>query len=334
MEYTYKNLEYNESIPNRDWDFERAKYEELRTIFVEGFIRKIHKLAGEKSFVLDNSFNGVKAGHHIMYKCKVDDAGGTMLITSDGHIGYEFLVEFDLEDPEYGIYYGCRGHVKKGNQGEGIQRIQEYWEEVRNEVCVVLNNTFEDKDFTNRFQVTDNANNKTFWPFWIALGADEDIVEVAARATKLIRNVYKKFIKGGRPRTTLKKKTLEVRTKYTQKAYQIVLDTIEVKYGQEVKEKFEKFIKKMEEHGIVVRDDRYERCYIFKDFNNTMVFCLIKEFCCDAKISPEKSSKIPWIYFTPLFLSKRDESFDSIKKMKPNTDTEKEVKEKYKKLDV
>jgi len=84
------------------------------------------------------------------------------------------------------------------------------------------------------------------------LGADEDFVEVAARATILIRNVYKKFIKGGRPRTTLKKKTLEVRTKYTQKAYQIVLDTIEVKYGQEVKEKFEKFIKSLLKGGGLV----------------------------------------------------------------------------------
>lgn len=197
----YNQFEQDESIPDRDWDFEKEQNRVLYQDYVDRYIAEIERIGDDEAFIIDNSFNGVKANHHIMYKCIVNEKSGeTLLMTSDGCIGYEFLVEFDKLDPAYGIYYGCRGHIKAGDQKSGIKRIEDDWENLKVEVTAVLNNTFVDKDFSKRFQPTNNANNKTYWPFWISLGADENVIEVAARATKLICNIYKKYINGWKPR--------------------------------------------------------------------------------------------------------------------------------------
>ena len=332
-----------ESIPDRDFGFEMPKTKELYDKYVSRLVKKIEKLKNEKDFVSDNSFNGVKASHHIMYKCKVNDKGETLLLTPDGHIGYEFLVEFDLVDTGYGIYYGCRGHIKEGDQKEGIERIETYWEMIKGEVCAVLNNTFVEKDFLNRFQKTNNANNKTFWPFWIALGADEDIIKVAARATKLIRNVYKKYIKcidgderQHRSMDDVKEKTILLRTNYTEEAYEDILAKIREKNGAEKSKLFHTFIMKMEKEGIIKEDDRYERCWRFEKLRNVEVHCLIRIACEEMGLVVVKNrmnngdrdiKSYPWEYFTPVFLSIHDENFNSIRKTAYNTATEIEMKE-------
>ena len=263
----------------------------------------------DKAFVLDNSFNGVEAKHHIMYKCKVDESGGTLLMTSDGCIGYEFLVEFDLEDPGYGIYYGCRGHIKDGNQKEGIDRIEQFWATIHNETCVVLNNTFVGKDFSRKFQKTNNVNNKTYWPFWIALGADEDIIEIAARATKIIRNMYKKYINRDCP--TVEKREMSVEIRYTENAYLTVLDKISKKFGESKAEEYNKFIERLVEKEIVILDDRYEKCWKFREFENVDV----RSFMIMAfKKLGLMDNRTPWEYFTPIFLSIHDADFDDLRK--------------------
>lgn len=326
-----KIIDLNESIPDRDVDFEKSRNKKLYDKYVNGFVTKIKLLKKEKSFVLDNSFNGVKASHHIMYKCKVNDKGETLLLTPDGHIGYEFLVEFDKKDPQYGIYYGCRGHIKVGGQNKGIKQIKEDWERLEGEITAVLNNTFVDKDFSKRFQPTNNANNKTYWPFWISLGADEDIIEVAARATKLIRNVYKKYINGWKPREKNeeedKEKEIPVRTKYTEEAYKKICDDIRKKCGEERMKDFDLFIKRLEERGVVILDDRYEKCWKFVELMNVQVHCLIKTACEVLGLRPDNNgSKVPWGFFSPIFLSIYDEDFDSIRKQKPNNDTVDDMK--------
>ena len=47
-------------------------------------------------------------------------------------------------------------------------------------LLLFLKNTFPGKFFTHRFKPTNNANNHTYWPFWITLHEDEDIVEGVA----------------------------------------------------------------------------------------------------------------------------------------------------------
>ena len=56
-------------------------------------------------------------------------------------------------------------------------------------------NTFPGKSFTHHFEPTNNANNHTYWPFWITLHKDEDIVEVGTRAVRLIKSVYERCFK-------------------------------------------------------------------------------------------------------------------------------------------
>jgi len=322
-------MEYNESVPNRDWEFDKKKYEELYPKYVEKYEERMKRLDKLESFVHDNSFNGVEAGHHIMYKCVVKVESGqkeTLLMTPDGHIGYEFLVEFDQENPEYGIYYGCRGHIKEGDPEEEIEKILGFYEKIKNELFLVLNNTFLDIDFSNnRFQETNNANNRTYWPFWIALGEDEDIIEIAARATELIRNVYKKYINGGNPssKEAKKKPPKRTRTRYTEYDYNEVIKKIR-KNGREEGEKrvesFETFIQKLEEDKIIVKDERYENCWRFTKLPNVEVHCLITEFCKRVglmKKNGKKDKKVPWEYFNPIFLSMFDEDFEHIRKEKP-----------------
>lgn len=331
MKYSYKQMGYNESVPNRDWEFDKKKYEELYPKFVEKYEERMKPLGKLESFVHDNSFNGVEAGHHIMYKCVVKVESGqkeTLLMTPDGHIGYEFLVEFDQENPEYGIYYGCKGLIKEGDPEEEIEKILGFYEKIKNELFLVLNNTFLDIDFSNnRFQETNNANNRTFWPFWIALGEDEDIIEIAARATKLIRNVYKKYINGGNPssKEAKKKPPKRTRTRYTEYDYNEVIKKIREKYGDEQVTYFESFIKKLEERGDIVKDDRYECCWRFTSFSNFEVHCRITVFCKEKGLVKKRKKKngkieenIPWEYFQPFFLSTSDEDFEHIKEEKPN----------------
>lgn len=72
--------------------------------------------------------------------------------------------------------------------------FNEEWKDIRYYVTAVLENTFPGKSFTHRFKPTNNANNHTYWPFWITLHEDEDIVEVGARAVRLIRSIYEGYL--------------------------------------------------------------------------------------------------------------------------------------------
>lgn len=316
-----KIIDLNESIPDRDVDFEKTLNEELYDKYVNEFVTKIELLEKDESFVLNNSFNGLEANHHIMYKYKVNKSGETLLMTADGCIGYEFLVEFDKKDPQYGIYYGCRGHIKAGDQKSGIDRIKDDWENLRDEVTAVLNNTFVDKDFSNRFQPTNNANNKTYWPFWISLGADEDVIKVAARATKLICNVYKKYLNGWQPgKKKDGEKKIPVRTRYTKEAYQDIIKQLkdsannDSKKGEERVKAYKLFIKRLEENCHISVDDRYEKCWKFRSLKKVEVHYLIEEFCNKLLFKDDAISRgNPWRYFSPLFLSKDEMDFCNIR---------------------
>ena len=75
--------------------------------------------------------------------------------------------------------------------------MRDEWEnDIKENVLKRLNNVFPEKKFKYRFKPTDNANDNTFWPFWISLYEDENILEVAVRATIIIRDEYKKHLEG------------------------------------------------------------------------------------------------------------------------------------------
>ncbi len=166
------------------------KYSDILQKKFEG-LKQLNPLnSGKALFRRDDSYNGIFAKHHTMYK--LDD-----LHNKDNSIVYEFLIEFDKNDPCLGIYYGCKGLIKKGDNLEQQKIMMDEWNSyIRDKVLDRLNKTFPEKKFNNRFKPTDNANDNTFWPFWISLQEDENLLEVAVRATIIIRDEYKRYLEG------------------------------------------------------------------------------------------------------------------------------------------
>jgi len=259
-----------QSVEGRDENFETEVMIRMFGEYVHKYVERIHLLDKEESYVHDDTFHNIKSSIHIMYKLKVGKEGETYLMSEDKNRGYEFLVEFDKDVPEYGIYYGCRGLIYGGDQKEQIDIFLSEWENViKPEVCAVLNNTFTDIDFSGRFQATNNARNKTFWPFWIALGEDEDVVKIAALATKLIANVYRRHLSGKELCTVpLKKKIETVQTRFTNDEYRRILLLIEKERGIEAMENFKSFINSAVKKKILISDDRYEKCWKFVSMKN------------------------------------------------------------------
>ena len=146
-------------------------------------LEKLYLDDSKPLFRRDDSYNGIHANHHTMYK--LDD-----LHNKDNSITYEFLIEFDRNDPCLGIYYGCKGLIKKGDNLEQQEIMSREWNnQIKPKVLERLNKLFVEKRFDNRFKPTDNANDNTFWPFWISLYEDENMLEV-------IRDEYKRYIEG------------------------------------------------------------------------------------------------------------------------------------------
>ena len=89
-----------------------------------------------EDFKADASFHGNKAPHHMMYKL------GT-LYSKDGCRGYEFLIEYDVYEPVVGIYYGCKGLIRRWECTKTVEKCSmENGKSIRYYVTAVLENTF------------------------------------------------------------------------------------------------------------------------------------------------------------------------------------------------
>lgn len=238
-------------------------------------LKKMDALRKVPYFIRDDSFHGQYAPEHVMYKL------GT-LINNDKTIEYEFLIEYDISDPSVGIYYGCKCIIHEDTD-EAIKKIEKEWISIKDKICVVLNNTFIDKCFDMRFKPTDNANDKTFWPFWITLNEDEDIVKVGARALNIIRNIYMIELKLQSKSIVLKnEKKMEVRTAYTYEAYKnsmnILSDMSKAGKNKRTEDVFDFFIEKCVEQKYLSRNGYYECAFEIGNDNDTFFTFIIAEF--------------------------------------------------------
>lgn len=289
---------------------------------VKGFCKKIKELDDEIDFVRNDYVRNKRAGHHIMYKLRNDD--GSLWLEGENGRKYEFLIEFDKEDFAYGIYFGCKCILDKNAEvTPQVEECKNEWDCVRPYVIEALNHTFVDFDFSKRDIPTDNAHDSTYWPFWFRLGEDEDVKDVAAVATRVIRNIYKWFFESGRPVYNKKKKrgpkkSTDVNTRYTNKAYQKVLKEMEngKMYEKHAKLYFEKFIELLNEKGIIEPFSVYERCWVVNGWENVEVAKLIENFSAEVrKVKPKSEEKrVSWNLFAPIMLSAEHESFDEIRK--------------------
>lgn len=310
-------LDLNNSVPSRDFDLERDFFRVKRADFIAKYIRRLERIASVPDYVEDNTYHGIHSSHHIVFKCVRN--GETVLRSKDGNREYEFIIEFDRNRPEYGIYYGCRGLILGGSQAEEILRFDSEWSALKDEICRVLNNTFPGKDFTKRYQFSDNANNKTYWPFYFTLGEDEEIVDVAVRATRLLRNIYEVFIDSDRvPEPCVMeiddRGYIGTQTAYTNESFENTCQYVKSKFGASGLDDFKGMISMAEKAGMIVRDRRYECCWKVVSAQNVEVALFVAALSWAVGWCGKTGGSIPWVVFTNNFLSSRDDSFESIRK--------------------
>lgn len=139
---------------------------------------------------IQGELRGKETPHHLMYKLP------RLECPENPEIYYEFLIEYDIYDSDVGIYYGVKGISPDGsNHDEAIEIATNHYEKIKPKLCKILNNVFIDKDFSRRFKMTNNANDNTYWPFWISLYEDEDINKVGVLAINIIRDTYEKLLR-------------------------------------------------------------------------------------------------------------------------------------------
>lgn len=279
---------------------------------------KMHKLVDDKDFVRDDSFNGIMASRHVMYKLPT-------LESCDGKRKYEFLIEMDKEDSDLGIYYGCKGLFPIMDTQQAIDLFDAEWHQIREEVIFLLNNIFPQKDFSLRFRMTDNANDKTYWPFWIALYPDEDIIEVAARALKIIRGVYMRFLMGlPFQKRVIKEKSLPTETAFTTDAFNMFKKSLKSIDKKDVLNLFEHFLRIEMQDCRLIKNECYECCWTVNMDNIEFAYLWVA-FCEHANIikrwepTQTELQKIPWKGIVTIFVNKEGEPFmDNLKKQFSN----------------
>lgn len=239
---------------------------------------KINKLENNADFIRDDTYQKdgkrVPSDHHIMFKLKSrgEKIYYEAVPKNDGFcINYEFLVEYSTKKPSEGIYYGCKGfieHDSKENREKLCQIMDDEWNEIKKTVCIVLDNIFPNKKFTNRFKITDNVNNGNYWPFWISLYEDENI-DVAVIVLQAIKRVYEKevFELSVENLTTYNPFRIEkdegcaeTETRFTNDAFEEVLKKISNKYNNiNVKDDFQRFLEGAEKKHIIEKSIFYEK---------------------------------------------------------------------------
>lgn len=224
---------------------------------------KMLSLVGGHDILLRASLHDDEYSNYYVYK---ED---WFFIPGQEWIRYDFMIEYNLRDPNLGIYYGCRCVSDWGSDHEAaIELADRHWAALREEVTAVLNATFPGIDFSRRFRLSDNANDHTYWPFWIRLEEGENIKEVAVRALKLIRTVYARYL-GERVRDEDWVMTDGTPTRFTHPALNSLVsrvDDIVERYGGERKGMAFHFIMSACAVGWLEPDPILECGYRFKWF--------------------------------------------------------------------
>ena len=265
---------------------------------------------GTPLFRHDDSYNGIVADHHVMYKLP-------SLRSRDGSLEYEFLIEFDRFDPCVGIYYGCKGLIKSGDSASLQRRLDEEWEHhIKPRVCERLSALFPEKCFSNRFKPTDNANDNTYWPFWISLYEDENMQEVAVRALIIIRDQYKRHLEckdGYAPDDVcryvvkdIRKEAGEVRTvsRYTIESYETLLHPWQAqdeKWNNQWAALLSQFIEGALQNGYLTDNvDGHEKAFQLKCKTVEFAVCMQYLLC----MIDNRQLDVPWTALSNQFISK------------------------------
>lgn len=240
------------------------------------------------------------------------------LFSADGHRQYEFLIEYHTKKPSEGIYYGCRGITLKGyNHNEEIEQFRKDWETVKSELCVILNNSFPGKNFNFRFRMTDNANDETYWLFWISLAEDEDIDKVGLRATEIIRKVFESYLAGAPIGQHKISQTMpKVETAFNDEAWKYLLKRIGAlaKDGceEECEQLFNDFVDGATRQKILIENHNYRKALSYQGETNSGFARLINTFfevLHDRGLTKDEHVSVPWKGIIKVFLDKEGHAF-------------------------
>ena len=321
--------------------------EEIKTVSnelvkkcIDRYVERIRVLDNHPDYVCDNHVRDKVIDPIIMYKLR--NECGALSLKGRGGRAYDFLVEFDPYNLAYGIYFGCRCTLNTYSKiATQVEACNEEWQHIRGEVIEALNNTFVDLDFSEREIPTDNVSDRTYWPFWFRLGEEEDVVEVAALATKIIRNVYQWFFAKENYERILKnpvvkktkrgpKKEKETLTRYTGKEYNKVLKQLQDsgQYCPGAVEYFERFLEVLLCENIISRHHLFEKCWIVNKMENrdfaeivaafshriTTKIAAVKEEIIDGKKVLVEHKNVSWGLFSHIMLSSGGGVFDEIRK--------------------
>lgn len=281
----------------------------------------VTKIAGIESFCgvlgafhLDNTFHDHVAPNHIIYKL------GEALMCADGSHGYEFVVEYDRYEPNVGIYFGVKGLIfDRANQHTVIEHINREWQQTREAVKLMLSNVYPQYNFDSdlRYKLTDNANNYTYWPFWITLQECEP-VEVAAQAVTVIRKIYEQMMAGSLATCGVStvRDAQPVVGAFTNKAYDRLVSSLAGKNAARVplvSVAFSHFIEVMLREGIIERSSLLERGYVLKTIDMTEFAFLIVAFV--ERTRGEKLIRTPWQDVVNVFLNADMHRMDNLKRL-------------------
>ncbi len=262
---------------------------------------------------LDCTLQGIPQRHHLMYKIEPLDH-------PSGNARYEFLVEYDRMEPHVGIYFGCKCiTLGDADHREMIELYMQEWNRIRHHICTVLNNSFPTKEFRHRFRVTNNGENRTFWPSWIGLYDDEDM-DFALTVLRIFRKAYEQYFDG-----TLKEcrrlapiSYRHVETAFTETAFTNLNEAFGKAYGPDnieaAKIMFSRFILVASELGILTPDPSYD--YAWRYVGNpemrlggsniefsTLIHLLTQEIGIRLGIrNPKEEVKTPWEHIYKVFL--------------------------------
>lgn len=301
-------------------NFGYKKQAEFVHEFTQFYLDKMKQLVGADGFVRDD----IKGDfYHIIYRYRPDDANEPF--KSIGGRDYDFIIEYHRGKPSEGIYYGIKGEVKSGDLEKQCEQFRCEWPNIfmkdknelqeiyknssgkdifwgynfQLELTEILNNTFPWKNYLKCYKPTDNIWEQRYWLFWVTLNDDEDIIDVAARAVKLMAKTFERCI--------IKKeeyKAPEDKKNESKKNPQLQKTAFTKEPFGELIEKLNHHLKKLNNHlidndinlieilkgeGLIEKDERYECCFICTGNN-------IASFAGELKtiIAEKYTISVPW----------------------------------------
>jgi hypothetical protein len=297
-----------------------VEYRNAASIDYTNKIHTIRSYTGNLgAFHHDNTFHGHLSTNHVIYKL------GDPLMSADGKHGYEFLVEYDQYQPTVGIYYGVKGLIfDHDNPSAQIEIINQEWQTLMPIVTQMLNNIFPGNDFAHRFKKTDNANNFTYWPFWITVYENEPI-EMAAYAVTTIKNIYTKFLNNTLGDMVDLVKAPQQQAvqmsimSFTNEAFDALISYFTEQTGHDekyIRSMFNRFIDILMGEKLLKRVDIYECAYAWIGKDMTDFAFVVVEFI--HKIANGKNVHTPWDALNKTFLSSDYRRMDNLSRLYGN----------------